>query len=237
MNSACMIIYVYICLICFWEWFILSSLVSLPLSHSQSGGQKEVQFHFISIWASLGGPFSTNRGLEAWGQNCGTKLVLFYQLTSGYCRKRGNGTMCYPHTCEARRDSVSAVEVQRFSKTWSPVQFVKSINKKIYSNGLHISRKLVRVTRKAKSKGRVQINKLKKFMKVDKRQEIFKFIGKGVRFDLECRFRWCRKVLKVVKLTRYSLNPTTPVLVIFFSRESDSTIIDTNSSVRYQKPL
>ena len=37
--------------------------------------------------------------------------------------------MCYPHTCEARRDSVSAVEVQRFSKTLSPVQFVKSINK------------------------------------------------------------------------------------------------------------
>jgi len=60
--------------------------------------------------------------------------------------------MCYPHTCEARRESVSHVEVQRFSKTWSPVQFVKSINKKIYSNGLHISRKLVRVTRKAKSK-------------------------------------------------------------------------------------
>jgi len=60
--------------------------------------------------------------------------------------------MCYPHTCEARRDSVSQAEVQRFRKTWSPVQFVKSINKKIYSNGLHISRKLVRVTRKAKSK-------------------------------------------------------------------------------------
>ena len=77
------------------------------------------------------------------------------QLTSDYCRKRGNENMCYPHTCEARRDSVSQAEVQRFRKTWSPVQFVKSINKKIYSNGLHISRKLVRVTRKAKSKGRV----------------------------------------------------------------------------------
>ena len=126
------------------------------------GGQKEAQFHFV--WASRGS-FSTNRGSEVGilrPEAHGCIAPLHYsvdlrdnQLTSDYCRKTGNGTMCYPHTCEARRESVSHVEVQRFSKAWSPVQFVKSINKKIYSNGLHISRKLVRVTRKAKSKGRV----------------------------------------------------------------------------------
>ena len=47
---------------------------------------------------------------------------------------------------------MSKPEVSRFSKTWSPVQLVRSINKKIVNNGLHISRKIVRATGKAKQK-------------------------------------------------------------------------------------
>ena len=56
--------------------------------------------------------------------------------------------MCYP----AARPRVSKEEVTRFSKSWSPFQIVRSINTKIVNNGLHLSRKIVRVTGKAKSK-------------------------------------------------------------------------------------
>jgi len=57
--------------------------------------------------------------------------------------------MCYP----VAQPRVSKVEVKtRFSKSWSPFQIVRSINTKIVNNGLHFSRKVVRVTGKAKSK-------------------------------------------------------------------------------------
>jgi len=60
--------------------------------------------------------------------------------------------MCYPDT-QAQRP-VAGAEVGRLSKSgaWSPSQMVRSLNKQIVTNGLHISRKIVRVTGKAKSK-------------------------------------------------------------------------------------
>ena len=91
------------------------------------------------------------------------------------CRDKA-AAMCYPDT-QAQRP-VAGAEVGRLSKSgaWSPSQMVRwavigaersrdldnhlllvrSLNKQIVTNGLHISRKIVRVTGKAKSKGKVQ---------------------------------------------------------------------------------
>ena len=61
--------------------------------------------------------------------------------------------MCYPGVCQRADVSSSAVEGKYLGKYWSPLQLVKSINKSIISNGLDISRKIVRVTGKAHRKG------------------------------------------------------------------------------------
>jgi len=60
--------------------------------------------------------------------------------------------MCYPGVCQRADVSSSAVEGKYLGKYWSPLQLVKSINKSIISNGLDISRKIVRVTGKAHRK-------------------------------------------------------------------------------------
>lgn len=57
--------------------------------------------------------------------------------------------MCYP---VAVQRVTANVEVTRFSKKWNPLQIVKSINKSLISNGIHISHKIAHATGKAKKK-------------------------------------------------------------------------------------
>jgi len=56
--------------------------------------------------------------------------------------------MCHPTKPEGARP----VGVSRVVKSWSPFQMVRSINKKIITNGADLSKKIVRVTGKAKNK-------------------------------------------------------------------------------------
>lgn len=65
------------------------------------------------------------------------------------CRDSGH-TMCHPTKSEGARP----VGVSRVVKSWSPFQIVRSINKKIINNGADLSKKIVRVTGKAKNKGK-----------------------------------------------------------------------------------
>ena len=58
--------------------------------------------------------------------------------------------MCHPTKSEGARP----VGVTRVVKSWSPLQMVRSINKKIINNGADLSKKIVRVTGKAKNKGK-----------------------------------------------------------------------------------
>ena len=65
------------------------------------------------------------------------------------CRDSGH-SMCHPTKSEGARP----VGVSRVVKSWSPFQIVRSINKKIINNGADLSKKIVRVTGKAKNKGK-----------------------------------------------------------------------------------
>ena len=60
--------------------------------------------------------------------------------------------MCHPVKSEGARP----VGVSRVVKSWSPLQMVRSINKKIINNGADLSKKIVRVTGKAKNKGKLR---------------------------------------------------------------------------------
>jgi len=60
-----------------------------------------------------------------------------------------NYKMCYPIAVQR---ATANVEVTGFSKKWSPLQIVKSINKSLISNGIHISHKIAHATGKAKNK-------------------------------------------------------------------------------------
>ena len=68
------------------------------------------------------------------------------------CRDSGH-RMCHPTKSEGARP----VGVSRVVKSWSPFQIVRSINKKIINNGADLSKKIVRVTGKAKNKGKRSI--------------------------------------------------------------------------------
>ena len=70
----------------------------------------------------------------------------------------GAGRMCYPGAVQRAAHHHANVEVNRFRKSscWSPISLVKTINKSILDNGRDISRKIVKVTGKAKNKGSVE---------------------------------------------------------------------------------
>jgi len=84
-------------------------------------------------------------------------LIHFYKRSSSVVTTTeveypGAGRMCYPGAVQraAAAHHHANLDVNTCRKSWNPINLVKTINKSIINNGLHISRKIVKVTGKAK---------------------------------------------------------------------------------------